>query len=45
MVHQLLACYGHVVHDRDRARFHELFTPDASLDYTGPAPTRRRTTS
>jgi 3-phenylpropionate/cinnamic acid dioxygenase small subunit len=34
MIHQLLAYYGHVVDDRDWARFDELFTPDATLDYT-----------
>ena len=34
MIHQLLAYYGHVVDDRDWARFDELFTPDAILDYT-----------
>jgi len=34
MVHQLLAHYGHVVDDGDWDRFDELFTPDASLDYT-----------
>jgi 3-phenylpropionate/cinnamic acid dioxygenase small subunit len=33
-IHQLLAYYGHVVDDRDWARFDELFTPDATLDYT-----------
>src|SRR4051794_18875177 len=34
MIHQLLAYYGHVVDDRDWDRFGELFTPDATLDYT-----------
>src|SRR4051794_36430686 len=34
MIHQLLAYYGHVVDDRDWNRFGELFTPDATLDYT-----------
>jgi 3-phenylpropionate/cinnamic acid dioxygenase small subunit len=34
MIHQLLAYYGHVVDDRDWDRFVELFTPDATLDYT-----------
>ena len=34
MIHQLLAYYGHVVDDCDWARFDELFTPDATLDYT-----------
>jgi 3-phenylpropionate/cinnamic acid dioxygenase small subunit len=34
LVHQLLAHYGHVVDDRAWERFDELFTPDATLDYT-----------
>ncbi|HVD29825.1 MAG TPA: nuclear transport factor 2 family protein [Mycobacteriales bacterium] len=34
MIHQLLAYYGHVVDDRYWARFDELFTPDATIDYT-----------
>src|SRR5687768_4509262 len=34
MIHQLLGYYGHVVDDRDWDRFAELFTPDATLDYT-----------
>ena len=34
MIQQLLAEYGHVVDDRDWARFRELFVPDALLDYT-----------
>ncbi|WP_448624263.1 nuclear transport factor 2 family protein [Geodermatophilus sp. URMC 64] len=34
MIHQLLGYYGHVVDDKDWERFDELFTPDATLDYT-----------
>jgi len=33
-IHQLLAYYGHVLDDRDWARLDELFTPDATIDYT-----------
>lgn len=39
LVHQLLAQYGHVVDDRDWDRFDELFTPDATLDYTAAGAT------
>ena len=34
LIHQLLAHYGHVVDDADWDRFDELFTPDATVDYT-----------
>jgi 3-phenylpropionate/cinnamic acid dioxygenase small subunit len=34
LIHQLLGYYGHVVDDHDWDRFDELFTPDATLDYT-----------
>ncbi len=34
LIHQLLGEYGHVVDAADWARFAELFTADAVLDYT-----------
>ena len=34
LVHQLLGEYGHTIDTADWARFKDLFTPDAVLDYT-----------
>jgi len=35
LIHQLLARYGDAIDRRDWEAFAELFTPDATIDYTG----------